>query len=41
MDFGDFFKGKLFEKFLILLGWLILLRIGIYIFLWGVDCFVF
>lgn len=37
MDFGDFFKGKLPEKFLILLGWLILSRIGTYIPLWGVD----
>lgn len=37
VDFGDFFKGKLPEKFLILLGWLILSRIGTYIPLWGVD----
>ena len=37
MDFGDFFKGILPEKFLLLLGWLVLLRIGTYVPLWGVD----
>lgn len=37
VDFGDFFKGKLPEKFLLLLGWLILSRIGTYVPLWGVD----
>lgn len=37
VDFGDFFKGKLPEKFLLLLGWLILSRLGTYVPLWGVD----
>lgn len=37
VDFGDFFKGKLPEKFLLLLGWLVLSRLGTYIPLWGVD----
>ncbi len=37
MDFGDFFKGKLPQKFLFLLGWLVLSRVGTYIPLWGVD----
>jgi protein transport protein SEC61 subunit alpha len=37
VDFGDFFKGKLPQKFLFLLGWLVLSRVGTYIPLWGVD----
>eukprot|EP00270_Netrium_digitus_P013538 TRINITY_DN4508_c0_g2_i1.p1 TRINITY_DN4508_c0_g2~~TRINITY_DN4508_c0_g2_i1.p1 ORF type:complete len:524 (-),score=103.75 TRINITY_DN4508_c0_g2_i1:59-1630(-) len=37
IDFGDFFKGELPKKFLILLGLLALSRVGIYIPLWGVN----
>lgn len=37
VDLGDFFKGKLPQKFLLLLGWLVLSRLGTYIPLWGVD----
>ncbi|KAH7433209.1 hypothetical protein KP509_07G059500 [Ceratopteris richardii] len=37
IEFGDFFKGKLPEKFLKLLAWLALSRVGTYIPLSGVD----
>ncbi|CAN8257663.1 unnamed protein product [Cochlearia groenlandica] len=37
IDFGDFFKGPLPKKFLILLGFLALSRLGIYIPLGGVN----
>lgn len=37
IDFGDFFKGQLPKKFLKLLAWLALSRIGTYIPLGGVD----
>ncbi|XP_002993375.2 preprotein translocase subunit SCY1, chloroplastic isoform X1 [Selaginella moellendorffii] len=37
IDFGDFFRGKLPGKFLLLLGWLALSRVGTYIPLPGVD----
>lgn len=42
IDFGDFFKGPLPGKFLQLLGYLVLSRLGIYIPLGGVnrDAFV-
>ncbi|CAI7872613.1 unnamed protein product [Closterium sp. NIES-54] len=41
IDFGDFFKGDLPKKFLMLLGLLALSRVGIYIPLWGVDISAF
>ena len=37
IDFGDFFKGQLPGKFLQLLAWLALSRVGTYIPLGGVD----
>ncbi|CAI5530496.1 unnamed protein product, partial [Closterium sp. Naga37s-1] len=41
IDIGDFFKGDLPKKFLMLLGLLALSRVGIYIPLWGVDISAF
>lgn len=41
IDLGDFFSGDLPRKFLILLGFLALSRIGIYVPLWGVDISAF